>query len=163
MSGSEIIGTASEKLSQCDAGCTECHNAWMSNDESNVYQVCTDTTVYKYMNPCKEWHDKSTCATDSDEPCLMSYDFADTRKWRSDTKACRTVPESLRSELSGGASNDDFRWSRKTRNDNKRGICSYTADDTTCGECKFSFINDTNVDPNKWRGFSAMNRCKSLS
>ena len=76
----------------------------------------------------------------------MSYDFADKKKWRSDSKACRTVPDSLRNELSGTVSNDDFKWARKTRNDNKRGICSYTADGT-CGECKFSFINDTDVNP----------------
>lgn len=50
----EIIGTAADKLSQCDEGCTECRNAWMSDNESNVYQVCKDTTVYKYSNPCKE-------------------------------------------------------------------------------------------------------------
>ena len=65
----------------------------MSNDENNVYQVCTDWTVYKYTNPCtKNWQNKDACNTDGWEPCLMSYDFSDSKKMKSDTKGCRTVP-----------------------------------------------------------------------
>ena len=134
----------------------------MSDDESNVYPYCKDYTVYKYGNDCKDTADLSLCNNDWSEPCLMSYDFADRRKWRSSTKACRTVPESYRNELSGGkASNDDFKWGKKAKRNNNSGMCNYT-DDGTCGECKFSWFADRDVDSQRWKGFSAMSRCMSL-
>ena len=82
----------------------------MSDDVDSVYQVCTDFTVYKYGNVCKSSWDLSRCATDSDQPCILSYDFADRRKWRSKTKGCRTVPDSLRNDVVG---NDVFKWSKR--------------------------------------------------
>ena len=33
----EVIGDAAQSLSQCDEGCTQCNDAWMSDDDSNVY------------------------------------------------------------------------------------------------------------------------------
>ena len=88
----------------------------------------------------------------------MSYDFADKKKWRSKTKACRTVPESLRNELIGGdVSNDDFDWSKKAQKNNKKGLCSLTG--AECDVCKFSWLSDREVETGRWKGFSAMARC----
>jgi len=100
--------------------------------------------------------DRSKCALDEDEPCLISYDFADRKKWRSDTKACRTVPSSLRNDVVG---NDEFKFGNKKKN-NKKGICSFAED---CDTCKFSWLKDTSVDSGKWKGFSAMFRCQDSS
>lgn len=99
-------------LSDCDEGCSECHDAWMSDDTDNVYQVCTDEGVeYKFANPCNSRQNKDKCNTDSEEPCLISWDHSDTRKNRSPTKACRTVPESYRNDVVG---NGEFKWSKRT-------------------------------------------------
>lgn len=92
----EIIGEATEYLFECEEGCTECRNAWMSDDPEFYYPVCTDETVYRYGNACKEKHDRSRCNYGDDMfACQMSYDFSDSAKFKSDTKACRTVPDSL--------------------------------------------------------------------
>ena len=92
----EIIGEATEYLFECEEGCTECRNAWMSDDPEFYYPVCTDDTVYRYGNACKEKHDRSRCNYGDDMfACQMSYDFSDSAKFKSDTKACRTVPDSL--------------------------------------------------------------------
>ena len=136
----------------------------MSDATDNVYTVCKDKAVYKYLNPCKESQDWTRCNNGDDEPCLQSYDFSDDKKWRSKTKACRTVPMSLRNELSGGASNDNYSWSKRTQRNNSKGLCDELVDwDISCDVCKFSWIKDTDVEADKWRGFSAMNRCMSAS
>jgi len=141
----EVIGDVSMHLSDCDEGCSECHDAWMSNDPENFYQVCTDWTVYRFGNPCKiERHDISRCSW-NDVECLWSYDYSDPRKFRSDTKACRTVPPSFIT--------NEFKFGKKVHKNNNKGICRFTEG---CSTCQWSWVTD---DENKWKGASAMNRC----
>lgn len=123
----------------------------MSDDETNVYPVCTDWTVYRYGNPCKlERHDISRCAGATDEEyCLWSYDFADPAKFRSETKACRTVPQSYYN-----SDNSEFKFSKKAQKNNNKGICRFAED---CSVCKFSWRND---DEQRWKGATNMARCE---
>ena len=68
----------------------------MSSNTEEVYYKCMDETVYAYGNACKEKHDRSRCSTADDNMfCLWSYDFSDSKKLKSDTKACRTVPDPM--------------------------------------------------------------------
>ena len=147
----EIIGGTSMYLSDCDEGCSECHDAWMSDNESDVYQVCTDWTVYRFGNVCNlDRHDISRCAgATSEEYCLWSYDFSDSRKFRSDTKACRTLPLSY-----FNSDNADFKFSKKAQKNNNKGTCRFTED---CSTCKFSWRQD---DEQRWKGATNMARCE---
>lgn len=148
----EVIGPSSEKLSDCGADCSECRTAWMSNDTENKYFKCTDKTVYKFgnnnrCNPKKKKHDVSRCSTGDDmKYCTLSYDFADNKKWRSKTKACRTVPQDL-------IQSDDFVFKTKKVIKNTKGICPFFP--TDC-ECRMSYIKG---DDMKYRGQTSLARC----
>ena len=106
----EIIGEPSDFLYECaeegssrwqpraadSEGCTQCNKAWMASSPSHVYNKCMDTTVYVYGNACNEKHDRSRCNTGDDVMiCMWSYDFSDPKKFKSDTKKCRTVPDQM--------------------------------------------------------------------
>lgn len=149
----EVIGEASEYLSDCsEEGCSQCNQAWMSNSPSNIYHVCTDFTVYKFGNKCNtSRHDVSRCATGEDHKfCLWSYDYADPAKFRSETKACRTVPDYYFTNTR--------RFSRRRQRNTRRGVCPYFPSDC---QCYYSWFNDRTVDPGWWRGYSALVVCRN--
>merc|ERR1712008_529386 len=104
-----------------------------------------------YGNPCKlERHDISRCAGATDEEyCLWSYDFADFKKFRSDTKAWRTVPQSYYNW-----DNSEFKFGNKKQKNNNKGVCRFTED---CSSCKFSWRQD---DDKRWKGATSMARCE---
>ena len=140
----EIIGDIADDLNLCEEGCHECYNAWMSNDESNVYQVCLEDRPMRFGRPCSSGQDSSRCHSEN-AYCLNSFPYGDVDKYRSDDAACRTVPDSYLDE-------DNLLYGRKRCKD-RVGLCPY------CGSsqrCSWSYRAD---DPDAWRGYSAMCRC----
>ena len=89
----EIISVVADNLNQCEEGCHECFNAWMSNDIDNVYQTCVDYRPMKFGRPCGPLQDQSKCNRENDY-CLHSYPYGDLDKYRSVDASCRSVPDS---------------------------------------------------------------------
>lgn len=84
--------------------------------------------------------------TGSDTYCHKSYPYGDASKFRSDDMACRTVPDHF--------VNGDFDYSRRKTRNQSCGLCKYGCGDD---ECFRSWLSD---DGDRWRGASAMCRCK---
>lgn len=141
----EVIGDAADNINQCDTGCHECYNAWMSNDVTNIYQICLEYRQMRFGTMCRDNHDASRCNWQNDF-CLKSYPFGDPDRFASDDSACRTVPDSY-------LDNSNLKYGRKTCKD-RAGLCPYCAE---WESCNWSYLSD---DPDKWRGYSAMCRCK---
>jgi hypothetical protein len=73
---------ASEFLSECDTGCTECVKAWYKNSPNDIFGHCVNDVVYRYTNPCKSKHDLSRCSTEEMDFCFKAYPVGSTEKWR---------------------------------------------------------------------------------
>lgn len=86
-----IIGEVAKSLNDCaEDGCSACHKSWWNTDPSSIIYTCTDTTVYRYNDLCKDHWDQSLCG--ENDLCFNSYPHGDRKKWKSDRKACRPLP-----------------------------------------------------------------------
>jgi len=143
-----VVEGIAESLEDCKEGCTECHYGHYEKTPDTMRHMCTDETVYKYTNACKERNDQSKCASGSDSMCFWSFAHGTTGQEKRDSKACRTIP----AELIDG----DMKYGRKSTNNFNKGLCKYGCDD---GEtCNWSYLMD---DADKWKGYSGMFRCKA--
>lgn len=142
-----IIGGPAERLDMCEDGCTQCNDSWMSDDETFIFQTCTDWTVYRYGGKCGKRLDQSLCNTGSDQYCHKSYPHGDPDKYSSIDAACRTVPPSY---IEG-----EFNYATKECRKATAGLCRYGCN----GTCHNSWFID---DEEKWKGASAMCRCKEI-
>ena len=145
----EIIGQPAQKLEDCAGDCTECRDAWMSDTPDDIYQVCVDTRLMKYLSPCPEdsrrW---STEKCNKDGPCMISHPFDDDKKLRSRDAACRTTPDYFE-EL------DQMVYAKRECKE-KWGFCSTCDDGETC---HYSYHTS---DPLRWKGASGICRCSPL-
>ena len=145
--GDLIIGDMAENLSDCtEEGCTECRDAYYEFVPDDVFQTCTDFTVYKYGNVCPDtgkWN-RDLCNSGSDY-CQKSYPWGDPDRHRSEGAACRTAPASF---VEG-----DFEFSKKECRKPTAGLCHAGCGDA---ECRNSWPKD---DPWLWKSPAAICRC----
>lgn len=85
----------------------------------------------------------------SDDFCMMSFPYGDPKRNRSDDAGCRSLPNSYYSDDS------EIKYGRKVCK-NKNGFCKLCDD---WERCTWSYRLD---DDDKWRGATAMCRCKVL-
>lgn len=101
-----IVGGFAPTLDSGDCAlktCSECREAWYSDETSNIFYTCTDETVYKYTNICPSWMEgDAKCMTDADKPCFRSFPIDDEAKWQSVDFACRTVPDTHITDIVSG-------------------------------------------------------------
>merc|ERR1712241_612932 len=97
---------ASEFLSDCDTGCTECVN----------------DVVYRYGHQCKASQDRSRCSTGEMDYCFKAYPADSDKKWRDPDNKCRSVIEFNRQE--------DFPWKfgKKNKGNKNSGLCILSDD-----------------------------------
>jgi hypothetical protein len=144
--GELIIDDVAQSLDQCDAGCTECHEAHYENFPNDILYQCTDYTVYKYGNICtpdNQW-DESKCMTSSTGFCHKSYPYGDPDKMKSPEAACRTIPSTH--------VDSTFEFGHRDCWSPTGGLCHYGCE----GTCHNSWAEG---DLLKWLSPNAMCRC----
>merc|ERR1719510_540843 len=82
----------------CDTtSCSECRLSWYDSDPNAKEYRCKDDTVYKYANKCgKKLLKKegmNLCMTGDDQFCHMSFLANDKKKNKSESAACRSIPQ----------------------------------------------------------------------
>jgi len=117
-----ISDKASERLSDCEEGCTECVKAWYEKSPETIVYHCANDTVYRYGNKCNgRRQDKSRCSTSEMDYCFKSYPWNDPKGWKSEANECRTVVEyNRRTDI-------DWKFHRKNRR-NTNGLCALSSD-----------------------------------
>ena len=145
--GDIVVGGPAPALNSgnCGDDCAQCMEHYVDTDPTNMWYECVDWTIYRFGNKCGNNADKSKCMTGSDTYCHKSYPYGDADKFRSDDMACRTVPDIY--------INGDFNWARRATRNQSCGLCNYGCEN----ECFRSWLSD---DADRWRGASAMCRCK---
>jgi hypothetical protein len=146
--GDIVVGGPAPALNSgiCGNDCSQCMEHFVDTDPTNTWYECVDWTIYRFGNKCKDNHDKSKCMTDSGAYCHKSYPYGDADKFRSDDMACRTVPD--------GYVTGNMNFARRKTRNQSCGLCTYGCGG---GECFRSWLSD---DGDRWRGASAMCRCK---
>jgi hypothetical protein len=86
-----ISEEASDYLSDCGEGCTECVKAWYTNSPEQVFGHCVNNIVYRYGHKCKDWHNKSRCSTEEMDYCFKAYPADSPQGWKDADNKCRTV------------------------------------------------------------------------
>ena len=131
--GSVVIGGPAPSLESgtcADTTCSECREHYLDVDPGTVWYQCVDTKIYRYGNKCGNSENKDKCMTDLNTYCHKSYPLGDSKKFKSDEMACRTVP----TEFSTGVFDYHSRRSRSST----CGLCTYG-----CGnqaECHRSWL-----------------------
>lgn len=75
----EVIGDVSFSVNDCIVGCHQCHDAWMSDDPSFVYQQCLDERPMRFGRICGANANTDLC-NPGDDHCVKSYPYGDPRR-----------------------------------------------------------------------------------
>jgi len=113
---------ASDFLSECEAGCTECVKAWYKNSPNEILGHCVNTVVYRYGNKCGNKKDRSRCSTEEMDYCFKSYPVDSDQKWKDPDTQCRSVVQFNREE------DFDWKFSKKNKRSMKYGLCKLSSD-----------------------------------
>ena len=140
---------ASEFLSDCDTGCTECRKAWYKDSPNDIFGHCVNDAVYRYTNQCKSKHDKSRCSTEEMDFCFKAYPVNSRKKWRDADCECRTVVPFNRQE------DFDWKFSKWNKKRNTLGLCKLSSDPDA--ECAQSWDDSESM---KGRGWTSMARVR---
>jgi len=134
----------------CDTtSCSECRLSWYDSDPNAKEYRCKDDTVYKYTNKCgKKLLKKegmNLCMTGDDQFCHMSFLAGDKKKNKSESAACRSIPQDY---IEG-----DWKFGKK-ESKMKNGLCSYGCEENET--CHFSWPKGEKSKNNP----KTMARCK---
>lgn len=138
----EVIGDMSFSVNDCESGCHECREAWMSDDADNVYASCQDARPMRYGQLCKSNANTKMCSP-GDDYCLKSYPYGDPARFKSRDAGCRSLPDAYLENLEYG----------KKKCKSRVGLCP----ECDFGQkCRWSYRAD---DADIWKGATAMCRC----
>jgi len=148
-----ISEEASDYLSDCGEGCTECVKAWYTNSPEQVFGHCVSTDHFRYGSQCGKKKDRSSCSTEELEYCFSSYPVDSKTRWKDTESRCRSLPHFNRQ------TSDEFDWKfhKKNKRNNKGGLCRLTVKANPDQVCAQSW------DPNeekRQRGWTSMIRVR---
>ena len=142
-----IMEEASNYISDCWEGCTECRKAYYDNDPNYIFGHCVNDIVYRYGNQCNSSQDRSRCSTMEMDFCFRAYPADSDLRWKDPDNKCRSLIEFNR-DLT-------FPWLYKSKNTSNlnRGMC--ILDNDPYLQCALSW--DSN-DPAGNKGYTSMYR-----